>query len=152
MDEFKRNRFARDHPDATFPRIEPVPDDKTRALRIRLANAAQFPPEVDNLALTHHLDSLLRPVENSDVQSPHFDLASVLRNLGINPLNEVYINWYRYDRIDMINFEELVQHFLAIWYPSSDDIELFDDSCSWLVGIDHTGRLAAVTFGLGRVG
>ena len=146
MHDIKRKRFATQHPGVEFPTIEPVSANQATALRICLASAAHFPPEVDNLALTHHLDSILRPVDNHDARAPDFNLADVARDLGIDPKKWVYVNWYRYDRLDKIDFESLVKYFPSIWYPSSDDIELFDDTCSWILGIDHTGGVAAITF------
>ena len=117
-----------------------------RELRVRLANAASFPPEVDNLALTHHLDSLMRPVGETNADDDDFDLSAVFHRIGVVPAEQLFVDWYRYDRVDEIAYGELARYFHELWYPSSDDITLFDDSCSWLIAIDHSGCVACVVF------
>jgi hypothetical protein len=117
-----------------------------RELRIRLANAVGFPVEVDNLALTHHVDSLLRPLNGTNAQAASFDLGAAIRAAGLVPQDRVYVNWYRYDQIDEFDLASLSTFFRDIWYPSSDDIEVFDASCNWIVSVSHTGDVAYVKF------
>jgi hypothetical protein len=113
---------------------------------MRLAEAVGFPREVDNLALTHHIDSILRPLEGVSAEEVRFDLSETIRSVGIAPLERVYVNWYRYDDIDEIALANLSLYFSAIWYPSSDDIEVFDETCKWIVAVSHYGAVAYARF------
>jgi hypothetical protein len=146
VDSFKLERFRELNPTTEFPQIRKISETKVRELRIRLARVVGFPAEIDNLALTHHLDSLLTPIDGASARTPGFDLAAVAESLGIQPLEDVYINWYRYDRVDEIKFNDLSKFLSWIWYPSADDIEVFDDACSWILSIAHTGDIAFVRF------
>lgn len=40
-----------------------------------------------------------------------------------------------------MRFKDLTEHFDYIWYPGPDDIEIFDDSLSWILSVDHGGYL-----------
>ena len=35
--------------------------------------------------------------------------------------------------------KDLNKHFYDVWYPSSDDIELFDDTLDWIIFVRHYG-------------
>lgn len=50
----------------------------------------------------------------------------------------------RWGEVDQMAFIGLAIHFPWIWYPSSDDIAIFDDSLAWLLFVDHEGQLAVV--------
>jgi hypothetical protein len=54
---------------------------------------------------------------------------------------KVYLNWYRFDDIDQIDLAALDQYFSDIWYPGSDDLDVFDDSTDWIVSIAHFGKI-----------
>lgn len=147
MDDFKRTRFAIMHPGVAFPRVEPLDERRMRQIRISLAHAVGFPPEVDNLALTHQIDSLLRPLDALNAEDTSFDLEATIRKAGIAPTERVFVNWYRYDRVDEIDLKSLSRYFRSIWYPSSDDIEILDITCAWILAVTHTGHIAYAIFG-----
>jgi len=72
------------------------------------------------------------------------DLYKVIALFGINAGTEVFINWHRFDRIDRIALLDLSNHFSDIWYPGSDDIEIFDESFDWLVAVHHDGDVRVI--------
>ena len=57
-------------------------------------------------------------------------------------MKEVYINWVQFDNVDLINLEDLNKYFLDIWYPNSDDIDIFDESLEWILSIRHDGSVS----------
>jgi hypothetical protein len=73
--------------------------------------------------------------------SDDFRLSQVLWRLRILPPEYVFVNWYRFDDVDEIKFADLESHFTDIWYPSSDDIEVFDSSLKWLIAVSHDGSV-----------
>jgi len=147
MDLFKKLRFEKEHPGIVFPTVIPLNDSEMREIRIRLATKVGFPPEVDNLALTHHIASVLSPVRRVNAEDPGFDLRQIFHTLRIQTPQRVYINWYRYDRIDQMQFDDLVTFFADLWYPSSDDIEILDSTLMWLLAIDHSGDIGYTRLG-----
>ena len=71
-----------------------------------------------------------------------FQLIEVLKNLSIEPLENIYINWYKFDNIDIVKLLDLNNYFFDIWFPNSDDIEIFDDSLSWIISVRHDGNVS----------
>jgi len=68
-----------------------------------------------------------------------FQLINTLHDIGINHLSEVLINWYQFKRIDAFDINDLDKYFYDIWFPSSDDIDLFDRTLNWILSIRHDG-------------
>jgi hypothetical protein len=71
-----------------------------------------------------------------------FNLNILLPNVGILTQNNVYINWYQFDNIDKMHFGDLSNYFDDIWYPESDDIDIFDDTFLWVLSIYHYGGIS----------
>jgi hypothetical protein len=71
-----------------------------------------------------------------------FQLTEVLNNLSIEPLENIYINWHRFDNIDIVKIQDVNKYFFDIWFPSSDDIDIFDESLSWIISVRHDGNVS----------
>jgi hypothetical protein len=56
------------------------------------------------------------------------------------------VSWYRVDQIDEIAFDDLATWFDDIWYPNSDDLDICDDTLSWVVSINHEGDVNWIRF------
>lgn len=68
-------------------------------------------------------------------------LQEIFSSILIIPQTHVYITWDSFDDIDVIPFDDFCEYFDDIWYPSADDIGVFDDSFSWFVIITHYGKI-----------
>lgn len=143
MDTFKIEHFEREHPGIEFPWFRELKLHETAEIRDRLSQRIGLPAGLDNLELTRSVSRLCSGCESKNAESQLFNLMNLTKDLGITPQGKVYVNWYRYDKIDQMAFEDLVRYFDDIWYPSSDDIELFDDSLSWIVAVSHYGNVSA---------
>ncbi|HEV7224714.1 MAG TPA: hypothetical protein VGN42_18530 [Pirellulales bacterium] len=77
-----------------------------------------------------------------------FDLSRVFEALDIWPDDSVYINWHRFNanEIDAITVADLTLYFDDIWYPSSDDIDIFDDTLCWVLVVSHEGMIGFIKF------
>lgn len=72
------------------------------------------------------------------------DLRKLIESVPIGRLHRVLVNWYRFDDIDSLDLDDLSRHFGDIWYPSVDDIEVFDESCRWFLSVSHDGRMSLI--------
>ena len=61
--------------------------------------------------------------------------------LGIATPNEIYINFNKFESIDILRFDDLDKFFSDIWYPSLDDIEIFDINLNWIISVRHYGEI-----------
>ena len=94
---------------------------------------------VEGTALMKTLCESSRPVEHANAKAEGFDLAALVHSLELEAQEEVFINWDDFTTIDRMRFKDLTEHFDYIWYPGPDDIEIFDDSLSWILSVDHGG-------------
>lgn len=51
----------------------------------------------------------------------------------------LYVCWDYFYAIDRFDFNDIVKYFSDIWYPSVDDIIIFDDSYKVCMMIRHDG-------------
>lgn len=71
-----------------------------------------------------------------------FDLAKLVQHLGINPAVDIYLNWYRFDEVDMISLGDVSAYWSDIWYPATDDVDIFDESCTWILSVSHAADVS----------
>ena len=78
-----------------------------------------------------------------DVNAEHgFDFCDLISELGLKAREDLFVNWHRFDQIDKITALDFGEHFNNIWYPSSDDIEIFDADLEWFVLVRHDGYVS----------
>lgn len=80
-------------------------------------------------------------VDNVSAEDEDFNWYKVFDYLDIPIPHEVYINFDKFDKIDVISFENFNKYFSDIWYPAADDIEMFDMTKSWIISVRHYGSL-----------
>lgn len=153
MQTFKRSHFENAHPGVEFPDIQALSALETAVVRSKVWERLHCSERDDGLAAAKMILSRSVPVKEQNAQDHDFRLLSVLWALRLEPMAVLYVNWYRFDDIDRIHRDDLATYFQDIWYPSSDDIDIFDDSFDWILSVGHGGdvrlaRLAAA--GVGR--
>jgi hypothetical protein len=144
MERHKIERFEIAHPGRTFPQYTTIATDEARRLFCKLTFLTDY-SETDNVrGFLRHLIGLSVPVTGIDAREEGFDLGATMKGLKIRPSLNVFINWDTFKTIDYLMFSDLSASFQDIWYESSDDIEIFDDSCSWVLFVQHFGALSIV--------
>lgn len=146
MDQFKVENFHRVNPGKTFPAWESLPPGQCSSLMERIAERVGLQPPVDTLVLVEKLNEMASDVVRLESDTTRLDLQKIFQSLKIESLKRVYINWYRFDDIDMMALLDLRLHLEDIWYPASDDIDIFDDTLKWILSITHYGIVRAVVF------
>ena len=76
----------------------------------------------------------------------NFDLNALFSELNIATPNEICINFNKFESIDILHFDDLSKFFSDIWYPSLDDIEIFDLNLSFIISVRHYGAIYYFTF------
>jgi hypothetical protein len=143
MQEIKIQNFERDR-GQSFPAFRSLSPDQCAALRERVAQKLGLPPETDPLELVRHLAAKEGRYSSQQADEASFDLGKAMDELGIKPKDTIYLNWYRYDDVDEMSVKDLSKFFDDIWYPSSDDLDIFDDSLQWILSIAHDGDVKAI--------
>ena len=102
-----------------------------------------FDFQVDNdLKLVNEIRRNEIYINNFDANNEQdFNIKKIFQHLDKDVTFKVYINWFRFDNIDQMKFNDFSTYFYDIWFPSVDDIDLFDESYSWIVSIRHDGMI-----------
>ena len=138
MEHSKIVNFKRNYPDKEFPSFRSLDESEVR--RIRQCLAAQLGlSTIDPLTLVTEVDRRQEQLKGYDAERGNLCLSSILSHLNITPQKHVYLNWYRYDKVDEMAFADIDAYFDDIWYPGPDDLDIFDSSCNWILTITHDG-------------
>jgi hypothetical protein len=145
MQAFKKDNFEKST-GSPFPSYRTLSDFETESVRERLGRKLKLRKPADGLTLVQAVAGLGSVHFTRLAEDPAFNLREEMEAAGIKPSKSIYLNWYQYDQVDEMRFDDLADHFDDIWYPSSDDIDLFDDAMNWIVTIDHGGYGRLVKF------
>ena len=80
-------------------------------------------------------------LDGFNADEENFDLKAVFGKLNIATPNEICINFNKFESIDILHFDDLSKFFSDIWYPSLDDIEIFDINLSFIFSVRHYGAI-----------
>jgi len=142
VQDYKIANFERSNPSQSFPAFRRVGREESREFAERIAERLRLPPPIDSLKLVRRIQSCLKPVPGVSPLADEFKLSQLFWQLQIPAPESVFVNWYRFDDVDEFQFADLESHFSDVWYPSSDDIELFDASLKWLIAVSHDGAVS----------
>jgi hypothetical protein len=152
MNAAKIKNFEMEHPGTQFPWFHSLDLNETKQVLDDLKSTFGVPESKTTLELVVLLDSMAEDIAEFNAESDTFELRGVLYHLGISPLPRVFINWYRFDQIDVMNLDALAEWFDDIWYPSADDIDVFDSTYSWIISISHSGNIKSLVSDKSRMG
>jgi hypothetical protein len=139
MEKFKIELFEREHK-IEFPHF--VSQSAEECLRIVNRLSAKYKlSQIDILIDQLYSNKELLLSMNA---CNGFRLIETLRSLNLSSLTNVYVNWYRFDNIDKFRTDDLNKYFDDIWFPSSDDIDIFDESLDWIISIRHDGCVSLI--------
>ena len=134
IENFQKGREIR-----AFPEFSSLSTEECATLRQRLGSRLGW-PNTDGLSLLHVLNLRATVIDAVNAEGPGFSLKRTLIENGISPGRQwIYLNWYRLDEMDRMDFDDLNANFGDIWYPGSDDLEIIDGELSWILFISHTG-------------
>ena len=144
METTKLSRLVEKHPSAATSLRTLSGEDATN-LKTRLSDRLKLDASLDGLRFMQALRSRRKSVVCSNAESANFNLVECLKSAGLVAEPRVYINWDRLQTIDSIDLKIVAQHLDDFWYPKADDIDIFDDTCSWVLSIDYDGFAWVVT-------
>ncbi|MCR9166599.1 MAG: hypothetical protein NXI35_38405 [bacterium] len=143
MDTSKLENFRRSYPGQPFPEFAALTAAECETLRKKVAATLGL-SDGDPLELVRHLHAQTGNHLGEVPRDGQPDLRALVEGVPIGRPHRVFVNWYRFDDIDSLDLDALSRHFDDIWYPSVDDIEVFDDSCRWFLSVSHDGRMTLI--------
>ncbi len=135
MEEYKIKNFNSAYPDKAFPFFEAITAERLKDVQGELKKSFSC-SDIDLEVIKRIRKQALHVGYAEDDQ-----IFDVLKKHNIASLEKVIINWHRFDELDEMVLADLDTFFDDIWYPPSDDIDIFDESFSWVLSIDHDGSM-----------
>ncbi|MCU1271432.1 MAG: hypothetical protein JWN74_2726 [Acidobacteriaceae bacterium] len=136
MDEIKIKNFIVAHPGVSLPKFHHVQPDECESLRVAMSKKMGLAATATGLELLNSIEKRAPPIPNVIPSDESFRPARLLHEKKIEA-EQIYINWYQFDDIDEMALGEFSISFHDLWYPASDDIELFDQSLEWILLVRH---------------
>lgn len=133
MDQIKLENFRKEH-GFKMPIIRSL--SAAECLEIRENLLHKF--SLQNIDEFFKIDKFNK-FDGFSADEENFDLKAVFRKLNITTPNEICINFNKFESIDILRFDDLSKFFSDIWYPSLDDIEIFDINLNWIISVRHYG-------------
>lgn len=141
MEDFKILNFQSKSQGEVFPWFRSLNKSELERIAEKISLLMNEDVKGDLLELVMKVVERAAILPRFNAEDEGFALSSVLKELNIIPMEKVYVNWYRFDNIDEIRFQDLNNYFSDIWYPGPDDIDIFDESLSWILSISHNGEV-----------
>ena len=135
MDQIKLENFYKEY-GFDMPIIRSLPYDECIKIRENLLHKFSL----DDVEEFFKIDKFSR-LDGFSADEENFDLKALFGKLNIATPNEICINFNKFESIDILHFDDLSKFFSDIWYPSLDDIEIFDLNLNWIVSVRHYGRI-----------
>lgn len=148
MDQKILKAFKAENPDKSFPWYETLSPSNAELVRIRLLSKTRLSKETSPKDFINELYNNFfqwLPIE-INANSENFSLEKIMSKLELFPLEDIYINWYRFDHIDKMRFKDVCVYFEDIFCYQFDDVDIFDDTLKWIFCIEHDGRVAWTKF------
>ncbi len=133
MENFKVVHFKNEWPNKVFPKYSSLNEQELSIVQDNLLEKLSLAKNRNLLKLIEKVDSIALLVNDANAENDKFCLLDLLSSQSIQPNDFVYLNWYRYDDVDQMQLIDLDKNFDCIWYPGTDDLDIFDDSYSWIL-------------------
>ena len=140
MDQIKLENFRKEH-GFEMPIIRSLSPNECLKIRENLLHKFSL----DDIDEFFKIDKFSK-LDDFNADEVNFNFKAAFRKLDIATPNEICINFNKFESIDILRFDNLSKFFSDIWYPSLDDIEIFDINLSFIVSVRHYGAIYYFTF------
>ncbi len=135
------DKFKIDNSDNRFPAFSSLDVNEISDIQKKLKRGLFNEKNIGDIDLLKVIHEKSKFIHNIDIDKNNFNLFELIQKCSLSVKKNIYINWYQFDEIDKMKLLDLSNNFFDIWYPSSDDIEIFDDSCKWVLSVSHHGKV-----------
>lgn len=142
MEDFKIELFEKENPSSKFPSFSSLDAESTARVRQQFLQKLKIENPIDGKELLKLLSYKIETIKTFNASADDFNVTDVFSYLNIAPNETIYINWYHYDDIDVMCLNDFCKYFEYIWFPGPDDIDVFDNTYSWVLSINHEGDIS----------
>jgi len=121
--------------EGSLPKIDKVDKNHIIELKQKLCNVF-FKKDIKKCERFY--EAILKyEISFGDIDS--IDLFNILKkcdgNLSIDEY--IYLDWGNFENLILVNINDFINNINNFWYPGSDDLSIFDESCNWVLFIHH---------------
>ena len=142
MDFHKILNFKTDNPNLEFPDYKILSDLVKKNLIKSLFYNLKISNDLNGANLSKSIEK--KSIIIGKISDGVFILDDLLSNFGYSANEKIYLNWKNFESIEEMSKLSFNQNFFDIWYPGVDDLDIFDESCNWLLSITHAGIVKAL--------
>ena len=135
MDQIKLENFRKEY-GFEMPIVRSLSPGECLKLREKLLHKFSL----NNIDEFFKIDKFSK-LDGFNADEENFDIKAIFSKLGIATPNEICINFNKFESIYILHFDDLSKFFSDVWYPSLDDIEIFDINLSFIVLVRHYGAI-----------
>ena len=140
MDQIKLENFRKEY-GFEMPIVRSLPAGECIKIRENLL----YKFSLDDIDEFFKIDKFSR-LDGFNADEANFDLKALFNKLDIATPSEICINFNKFESIDILRFDDFCKFFSDVWYPSLDDIEIFDINLSFIISVRHYGAIYHFTF------
>jgi hypothetical protein len=107
----------------------------------KLRNGLAIDQNLKGVALVRYIRERSQNLPEFDAESTEFRLQKCFDKIGLSPRANLFINKQHFEEFIEIETQAMDVLFDEIWFPAADDIELFDDTYSWILSVSHDGEI-----------
>jgi len=144
MEDFKVKNFEKENVGKLFPRYVSMDGENAKHFVKNISENIFKINLSDGRALAQRIHNQSVSVGGLNANFDNFIFSDIFSRLSIVPKSTVFINWFHFDTVDAFDVKALIEYFTDIWYPQSDDIDIFDDTFSWVISVEHDGTVRAI--------
>lgn len=136
MEDFKKELFKKEYKKG-FPYYFELGKEDCVEIKKRIIDKFKFKNE--------NFENCLREnqflLDYTNAEDDNFDFLSLLNNLNLKKEEYILINWISFENIDKFSINDFYKYFKDIWFPISDDIDVFNENLDWIISIRHDGAI-----------
>lgn len=140
LDFHKIENYSSTNLGQKFPAFSTLSNDQAKVLQGLIKERLGLTEE-GGKTLVAEIQARSEVVPDVNAEEEGFCLGKVLSRLGLPYKESMYLNWRHFDSVDVMLIKDLSEHFSDVWYPGSDDLDIFDATCEWFLSISHFGEL-----------
>ena len=142
MHPAKIRNYTREHPDEAFPPFRPLTLSDRQDLHRRIIGALKVSADASPHDVARALQARSEYVSELDTDSDAVDWQLAFKGTCLESCEgNVYICWGELEDIDQMRAADFRSKLELLWYPSAEDIEIFDEDMKWVILMSHYGTI-----------
>lgn len=136
MESFKKELFKKEY-NADFPSYDELDFEECIRIKDSIVNKYQ----IQGRDFDNKLSKKQKFFDKLNAEDENFNFLDLIKKLKLKDDGNIYVTWNSFVDIDKFSTENFCKYFDDIWFPIADDIDISNQSLSWIISIRHDGAI-----------